>query len=188
VLRILDEASQLRAYRGRWRKSRLAGAATAELRAANEQLKSLDRLKDDFMSQRDARAAHAADQHPRAGRTDARRPDMPPPQRQQFLGIIVAETERLSAWSTRCWTWPRSSPATPNGTTPTSTCARWWSRRCRPRPRCSASGPAVLEVPKPPTGAHAAADPDRLTAGAAEPAVQRGQVRAAPGGQVSCGG
>jgi signal transduction histidine kinase len=28
----------------------LAGAATAELRAANEQLKSLDRLKDDFMS------------------------------------------------------------------------------------------------------------------------------------------
>jgi signal transduction histidine kinase len=51
VLRILDEASQMRAYsRALEGKSRSLEQATAELRAANEQLKSLDRLKDDFMS------------------------------------------------------------------------------------------------------------------------------------------
>ena len=51
VMRILDEASQLRAYsRALEEKSRSLERATAELRAANEQLKSLDRLKDDFMS------------------------------------------------------------------------------------------------------------------------------------------
>jgi Na+/proline symporter len=51
VLRILDEASQIRAYsRELEDKSRSLEQATAELRQANEQLKSLDRLKDDFMS------------------------------------------------------------------------------------------------------------------------------------------
>ncbi|MDP3578784.1 histidine kinase dimerization/phospho-acceptor domain-containing protein, partial [Methyloversatilis sp.] len=51
VLRILDEASQIRAYsRALEGKSRSLEQATAELRAANEQLQSLDRLKDDFMS------------------------------------------------------------------------------------------------------------------------------------------
>ena len=50
-MRILDEASQLRAYsQALEQKSRSLERATAELRAANEQLKSLDRLKDDFMS------------------------------------------------------------------------------------------------------------------------------------------
>ena len=50
-MRILDEASQLRAYsRELEEKSRSLQRATDELRAANEQLKSLDRLKDDFMS------------------------------------------------------------------------------------------------------------------------------------------
>ena len=51
VMRILDEASQLRAYsHALEEKSQSLERATAELRAANEQLKSLDRLKDDFMS------------------------------------------------------------------------------------------------------------------------------------------
>ena len=50
-MRILDEASQLRAYSHALEdKSRSLERATAELRSANEQLKSLDRLKDDFMS------------------------------------------------------------------------------------------------------------------------------------------
>jgi signal transduction histidine kinase len=44
VMRILDEASQLRAY------SQELEQVTHELKLANEQLKSLDRLKDDFMS------------------------------------------------------------------------------------------------------------------------------------------
>jgi signal transduction histidine kinase len=51
VMRILDEASQLRAYaQALEEKSRSLERATAELRDANAQLKSLDRLKDDFMS------------------------------------------------------------------------------------------------------------------------------------------
>ena len=90
VLRILDEASQLRTY------SQALERATAELRAANERLEGLDRLKDDFMSS----VTHEL----RTPLTSIRAlaelmvddPEMPSPQRQQFLAIVVGETERLS--------------------------------------------------------------------------------------------
>ena len=90
VLRILDEASQLRAY------SQALERATAELRAANERLEGLDRLKDDFMSS----VTHEL----RTPLTSIRAlaelmvddPEMPAAQRQQFLAIVVGETERLS--------------------------------------------------------------------------------------------
>lgn len=67
-----------------------------ELRHLNEQLKSLDRLKDDFMSS----VTHEL----RTPLTSIRalselmrdEPDMAPAQRQQFLGLVVAEAERLS--------------------------------------------------------------------------------------------
>ncbi|WP_374351710.1 ATP-binding protein [Limnohabitans sp.] len=97
VLRILDEASQIRAYsRALEGKSRSLEQATAELRAANEQLQSLDRLKDDFMSS----VTHEL----RTPLTSIRAlaelmqddASMPQAQRQQFVGIIVAETERLT--------------------------------------------------------------------------------------------
>ena len=97
VLRILEEASQLRAYSQALEdKSRSLERATAELRAANEQLKSLDHLKDDFMSS----VTHEL----RTPLTSIRAlsemmlddEEMPTEHRQQFLGIIVAETERLS--------------------------------------------------------------------------------------------
>ncbi len=97
VMRILDEASQLRAYsRELEEKSQSLQRATAELRAANEQLKSLDRLKDDFMSS----VTHEL----RTPLTSIRAlselmvddPAMPADERQRFLGIIVGETERLS--------------------------------------------------------------------------------------------
>ena len=97
VLRILDEASQIRAYsRALEGKSRSLEQATAELRAANEQLQSLDRLKDDFMSS----VTHEL----RTPLTSIRAlaelmqddAGMPAAQRQQFVGIIVAETERLT--------------------------------------------------------------------------------------------
>jgi Na+/proline symporter/nitrogen-specific signal transduction histidine kinase len=96
VMRILDETSQLRAYSQALEdKSRSLERATAELRAANEQLKSLDRLKDDFMSS----VTHEL----RTPLTSIRAlselmgddADMPAAQRQQFLAIITAETERL---------------------------------------------------------------------------------------------
>jgi Na+/proline symporter/nitrogen-specific signal transduction histidine kinase len=90
VLRILDEASQLRAY------SQALEKATAELRAANERLEGLDRLKDDFMSS----VTHEL----RTPLTSIRAlaelmlddTEMPAAQRQEFLGIVVAETKRLS--------------------------------------------------------------------------------------------
>jgi signal transduction histidine kinase len=97
VLRILDEASQIRAYsRALEGKSRSLEQATAELRAANEQLQSLDRLKDDFMSS----VTHEL----RTPLTSIRAlaelmqddTEMSAAQRQQFIGIIVAETERLT--------------------------------------------------------------------------------------------
>ena len=101
VMRILDEASreamQLRSYSHELeQKSRSLEQASAELRKANEQLKSLDRLKDDFMSS----VTHEL----RTPLTSIRAlaelmvddPGMESGQRQQFIGIIVAETERLS--------------------------------------------------------------------------------------------
>ena len=68
----------------------------SELRHVNEQLKSLDKLKDDFMSS----VTHEL----RTPLTSIRAlaelmqddPDMSPEQRRQFLAIVVAETERLS--------------------------------------------------------------------------------------------
>ncbi len=97
VMHILDEASQLRSYaRALEDKSRSLEQATAELRGANEQLKSLDHLKDDFMSS----VTHEL----RTPLTSIRalselmrdEPQMEEAQRQQFLGIMVTESERLS--------------------------------------------------------------------------------------------
>jgi Na+/proline symporter/nitrogen-specific signal transduction histidine kinase len=66
------------------------------LRRLNEQLESIDKLKDDFMSS----VTHEL----RTPLTSIRAlaelmrddPEMPPAQRHEFLGIVVAETQRLS--------------------------------------------------------------------------------------------
>ena len=97
VMRIVDEASQLRAYSHQLEVQQASlRRATDELRAANEKLQGLDRLKDDFMSS----VTHEL----RTPLTSIRalaelmrdEADMPEAQRQQFMGIIVGETERLS--------------------------------------------------------------------------------------------
>ena len=97
VMNILDEASQVRAYSHELEeKSQALEVATAELRAANEQLKELDRLKDDFMSS----VTHEL----RTPLTSIRAlsemmlddADIPVEERQRFLGIIVSETVRLT--------------------------------------------------------------------------------------------
>ncbi len=97
VLRMLDEASQLRAHsRELEEKSDSLERATAELRQANEQLKSLDRLKDDFMSSvtHELRTPLTSIRAlAELMRDDA---DMPLEQRRQFIAIIVTETERLT--------------------------------------------------------------------------------------------
>ena len=97
VMRILDEASQLRVYaRALEEKSHSLEQATHELREANHQLQSLDHMKDDFMSS----VTHEL----RTPLTSIRAlselmrddVDMEAAQRQQFLDIIVGETERLT--------------------------------------------------------------------------------------------
>ena len=94
---ILDEASQVVVYSHRLeQKSRELEAATAELREANERLKELDRLKDDFVST----VTHEL----RTPLTSIRAfteillddPDVELGQRKKFLGIITKETERLT--------------------------------------------------------------------------------------------
>lgn len=97
VMRILEEASQLRIYsQALEEKSASLERATRELQAANQQLQSLDRLKDDFMSS----VTHEL----RTPLTSIRAltelmlddPEMEQEQRQQFLEIVVKEAERLS--------------------------------------------------------------------------------------------
>ncbi len=97
VLDIPDEASQVIAYSHKLEdKSRELEAATAELRAANERLTELDRLKDDFMST----VTHEL----RTPLTSIRalseilfdEPDLDPAQRTKFLGIVIKESERLT--------------------------------------------------------------------------------------------
>ena len=97
VFEILDEASQIRAYsRELEDKQRALEAATSDLRAANERLRELDRMKDDFIST----VTHEL----RTPLTSIRAlsemlhedPELEPAQRTRFLAIIVSETERLT--------------------------------------------------------------------------------------------
>ena len=97
VMNILDEASQVRAYSHELEiKSIELTRATTELRAANERLRELDRMKDDFIST----VTHEL----RTPLTSIRAfsemlhedPRIDLAERARFLGIIVSETERLS--------------------------------------------------------------------------------------------
>ncbi len=97
VRKILDEASQVVMYSHRLeQKSRELEAATAELRAANERLRELDRMKDGFVST----VSHELRTPLTSIRAFAEillaNPDIELPQRKQFVGIIVKETERLT--------------------------------------------------------------------------------------------
>ncbi|MBN8915200.1 MAG: histidine kinase [Rhizobiales bacterium] len=96
VMDILNEASQLRVYaRALEEKSRSLEIASAELSAANAQLRTLDELKDDFMSSvtHELRTPLTAIRALSELMLDT--PDMEAEQRQDFLRIIVGESERL---------------------------------------------------------------------------------------------
>jgi hypothetical protein len=97
VMNILDETSQAIAYsRELEEKSRALEAATAELRAANARLQELDRMKDDFVST----VSHELRTPLTSIRAFAEilndNPDTPAAKRQQFVGVILKETERLT--------------------------------------------------------------------------------------------
>jgi signal transduction histidine kinase/Na+/proline symporter len=97
VMHIIDEASQVLAYsRQLEQQSRELEAATRELRSANLRLRELDQLKDDFIST----VTHEL----RTPLTSIRafteilrdNPALAQPQRDNFLGIISRESERLT--------------------------------------------------------------------------------------------
>jgi signal transduction histidine kinase len=97
VMSILEEASQIMKYsRELEQKSRELEAAYANLRAANEQLKQLDRMKDDFVSH----VSHEL----RTPLTSIRafseilhdNPGLDPAQRTRYLAVVISESERLT--------------------------------------------------------------------------------------------
>jgi Na+/proline symporter/nitrogen-specific signal transduction histidine kinase len=97
VLHILDEASQVIRYSHELEeKSRALEATSAELRAANARLQSLDRLKDDFIST----VTHELRTPLTSIRAMAEilqvRPHLDADRRARFVSVIVMESERLT--------------------------------------------------------------------------------------------
>lgn len=90
VMDILDETRQAIIY------SHELERATAELRAANQRLQELDRMKDDFIST----VSHELRTPLTAIRSLAELiheyPDTPPDRQREFTGIIISETRRLT--------------------------------------------------------------------------------------------
>jgi signal transduction histidine kinase len=90
LMRMLDEASEVIEY------SRRLEQASAALQAANERLRELDRMKDEFLST----ITHELRTPLTAVRSLSEilhdNPDMELEQRQEFLGLIIKESERLT--------------------------------------------------------------------------------------------
>ena len=97
ILEILDEASQVIEYSHQLEeRSRALEEAGAELKQINERLRQIDRMKDDFL----ATVSHEL----RTPLTSIRsfseilidNPELDVAERQEFLGILVRESERLT--------------------------------------------------------------------------------------------
>jgi len=97
VLHMLDETREVIAYsQALERKSHDLEAATTELRAANDRLKKLDQLKDEFMSTITHELRTPLTSIRAFAEILSDNPDLEITQRTQFSGIILKESERLT--------------------------------------------------------------------------------------------
>lgn len=97
IMEMLDETQQVIAYsRELEQKSEALQRATAEIKEANQKLKELDRLKDDFVSTvtHELRTPLASIRAVSEILHD--NPDIDKQQRFEFIAIIIKEAERLS--------------------------------------------------------------------------------------------
>ncbi len=97
VMSLLDETSQAIAYgRALEQKSAELEAATQELLAANERLKELDAMKDDFVSTVSHELRTPLTSIRAFAEILADQPDLARDKRDRFVAIILKETERLT--------------------------------------------------------------------------------------------
>ena len=97
VMTILDESSQVIRYSQRLeRQSEELKAAYAELREANARLRELDRLKDEFVSTVSHELRTPLTSIRAFSEILLQNPDLEQAQREEFLSIIVKESERLT--------------------------------------------------------------------------------------------
>ncbi len=97
VMEILDATSRAIEYgRQLEQKSRELERATAELRAANQRLTELDRLKDEFVSMVSHELRTPLTSIRAFGEILLGNRDVSPAQQQEFLQVIVKESERLT--------------------------------------------------------------------------------------------
>jgi Na+/proline symporter/nitrogen-specific signal transduction histidine kinase len=97
VMDILDETSQILAYsRALEHKSQELEAATDGLKEANARLQVLDRLKDDFVSTMSHELRTPLTSIRAFSEIIVDNPELDEEERQRFMGIIVAEAQRLT--------------------------------------------------------------------------------------------
>ncbi len=97
VMEILDATSRAIEYSRRLEeKSQALEDATRELRAANERLKELDQLKDEFVSMVSHELRTPLTSIRAFGEILLNNPEMDADQRREFLEVVVRESERLT--------------------------------------------------------------------------------------------
>ncbi|PZQ48115.1 MAG: histidine kinase [Rhodovulum sulfidophilum] len=157
VLEILDQTSQLRRY------ARALEEAGADLRAANEKLLGLDHLKDDFMSSvtHELRTPLTSIRALSELMLDA--PEMEPAEREEFLRIIVSESERLTRLVNQVLDLARIESGQAEWRSEPVDLRAIISDAARSMAELVREKGAVLALDLPPSVPSVAADPDRLT-------------------------
>ena len=138
LLRMLDETSQVLEYsRQLEQKSAELERTSTALRAANEKLLELDRLKDDFLST----VTHELRTPLTSIRAFAEilhdNPDIEPDQAREFLHLIIKESERLTRLINQVLDMAKIEAGRSTGISSRSIWEKSCTRQPRPPLRCS---------------------------------------------------